>query len=85
MSCRFLLLWSEEQARALRSAAHSGANPPIDWENVAEEIESLGKSLARELASGVSTIVIHLMRLEASPATEARIGWADYSRAARPD
>jgi hypothetical protein len=75
-----LLLWSEEQARALRSAAHSGANLPIDWENVAEEIESLGKSLARELASRVSTILIHLMKLEASPAAEPRIGWAETIR-----
>ena len=78
-----LLLWSEEQARALRSAAHSGANLPIDWENVAEEIESLGKSLARELASRVSTILIHLMKLEASPAAEPRIGWAETIREQR--
>jgi Domain of unknown function DUF29 len=78
-----LLLWSEEQARALRSAAHSGANLPIDWENVAEEIESLGKSLARELASRVSTILIHLMKLEASPATAPRIGWAETIREQR--
>jgi Domain of unknown function DUF29 len=78
-----LLLWSEQQARALRSAAHSGANLPIDWENVAEEIESLGKSLARELASRVSTILIHLMKLEASPAAEPRIGWAETIREQR--
>ena len=78
-----LLLWSEEQARALRSAAHSGANLPIDWENVAEEIESLGKSLARELASRVSTILIHLMKLEASPAAEPRIGCTETIREQR--
>jgi Domain of unknown function DUF29 len=78
-----LLLWSKEQARALRSAAHSGANLAIDWENVAEEIESLGKSLARELASWVSTILTHLMKLEASPATEPRIGWPETIREQR--
>ena len=78
-----LLLWSEEQARALRSAAHSGANLPIDWENVAEQIESLGKSLARELASRVSTILINLMKLEASPAAEPRIGWTETIREQR--
>jgi hypothetical protein len=78
-----LLLWSEQQARALRSAAHSGVNLPIDWENVAEEIASLGKSLARELASRVSTTLIHLMKLEASPATEPRIGSAETIREQR--
>ena len=34
--------WTEEQAAALRRA--KGSNPPLDWENLAEEIESLGKS-----------------------------------------
>jgi hypothetical protein len=37
------VIWSEEQARALRTAARSGTNLPVDWENVAEEIEALGK------------------------------------------
>ena len=78
-----LLLWSEKQARALRSAAHSGANLPIDWENVAEEIESLGTSLARELASRVSTILIHFVKLEASPVAGPRIGWIETIREQR--
>lgn len=80
-----VLLWSEEQARALRAAAHGGTNLPIDWENVAEEIESLGKSLARELASRISTVLIHLMKLEASPATEPRKGWAETIRQQRDE
>ena len=80
-----VLLWSEEQARALRAAARGRTNPPIDWENVAEEIESLGNSLARELASRISTILIHLMKLEASPATEPRIGWAETIREQRDE
>jgi hypothetical protein len=80
-----VLLWSEEQARALRAAAHGGTNLPIDWENVAEEIESLGKNLARELASRISTILIHLMKLEASPATEPRKGWSETIREQRDE
>jgi len=35
-------LWTQEQAAALRRAKDS--NLPLDWENLAEEIESLGKS-----------------------------------------
>jgi hypothetical protein len=34
--------WTEEQAAALRRA--KGSNLPLDWEYLAEEIESLGKS-----------------------------------------
>ena len=39
-----LALWSAQQAKALRSAARERSNAPVDWENVAEEIESLGAS-----------------------------------------
>ena len=36
--------WTEQQAEALRSAARGSTNQPLDWENLAEEIESLGRS-----------------------------------------
>jgi len=39
-------LWTQEQAAGLRRAKAS--NLPLDWENLAEEIESLGKSDRRE-------------------------------------
>jgi Domain of unknown function DUF29 len=70
-----LALWSADQARALRRAARTRTNLPIDWENVAEEIESLGKSQARELASRIETILLHLIKLQASPAGHPRTGW----------
>ena len=69
-----LALWADSQARALRDAGHAGTNLPIDWENVAEEIEALGKSQARELASRIAIILVHLMKLEASPAKEPWAG-----------
>lgn len=72
-----LVLWAEDQSRALRDAAHSGVNLPIDWQNVAEEIEALGKSQTRELASRISEILEHLIKLQASPATEPRSGWSE--------
>ena len=72
-----LALWADSQARARRDAGHAGTNLPIDWENVAEEIEALGKSQARELASRVAIILVHLMKLEASPASEPRAGWQE--------
>jgi len=72
-----LVLWAEDQARVLRSAAKARINLPVDWENVAEEIESLGKSQGRELASRIGSILVHLMKLQASPATEPRAGWRE--------
>ena len=67
--------WSEEQASALRSAALSGTNLPLDWENLAEEIDSLGKSLRSELRNRLATIIEHLLKLEVSPAIDPRGGW----------
>ena len=52
--------WSEEQSRALREAARSGVNLPLDWENLAEEVESLGRSQRRELRSRIAVILEHL-------------------------
>ena len=72
-----LALWAEDQARALRDAGHAGTNLPIDWENVAEEIEALGKSQGRELASRIRTILVHLLKLQCSPATEPSAGWRE--------
>ena len=36
--------WTEEQSSALRDAARIGTNLPLDWENLAEEVESSGRS-----------------------------------------
>ena len=66
-------LWTKEQAAALRLAKNS--NLPLDWENLAEEIESLGKSDRRELRSQIRRILRHLLKLEASPSVEPRAGW----------
>ena len=67
--------WSEEQARALRAAASLRINAPLDWENLAEEIESLGRSQRSELASRILLIIEHLMKLQVSPADAPRRGW----------
>jgi hypothetical protein len=78
-----LVLWSEAQARALRAAAGAGWNAPIDWENVAEEIESLGRSERHALASHIAVVIEHLLKLQVSPAQEPVRGWRDTIRRAR--
>ncbi len=69
--------WTEVQAKALRDAARAGANLPLDWENLAEEVEDLGVSLRTELHSRIATIIEHLMKLECSPAMDPRRGWIE--------
>jgi len=80
-----LALWADSQARALRDASHAGTNLPIDWENVAEAIEALAKSQARELAGRTAIVLVHLMKLEASPAREPRAGWQETIAQQRGD
>ena len=76
-------LWSERQGRLLREAAARRANEPIDWENLAEEIESLGRSERDEVASRVRVVLIHLLKAAASPAEGPRRGWDLSIREAR--
>jgi len=77
------ILWTEEQAAALRRS--KGSNLPLDWENLAEEIESLGISQRTRLSSQLRRILHHLFKLEASPAADPRTGWRTTIRDARAE
>jgi hypothetical protein len=79
------LLWSKEQARALRAAARGGANRALDCKHIAEEIEDLGTSQRSALASQIRRIIQHLLKLEFSPASDPRRGWAESIGDARAE
>lgn len=80
-----LVAWSAEQARVIRDAARQRVNAPIDWENVAEEIESLGKSERLALRSRIGTVIEHLLKLQVSPATEPTRLWRETIRRTRQE
>lgn len=82
---RDFIAWSKQQAEALRAAAHTGSNLQLDWENLAEEVESLGASERRALHSQVQRIIRHLLKLEYSPAVEPRRGWVETVGEARSE
>ena len=67
--------WTEQQAEALRRAARDRANVPLDWENIAEEIESLGRSDRHAAESQIENIIAHLLKLGCSPALRPRLKW----------
>jgi hypothetical protein len=75
--------WSENQAAALRAAAQGGSNQELDWENLAEEIESLRKQLKYAVRSQILRIIHHLVKLQYSPAIDPRPGWRRTIRSAR--
>ena len=82
---RDVVLWSEQQAALLRAAASARRNEPIDWENVAQEIESVGRAHRTEVRSRLFRIVEHLLRLQFSPAREPRRLWAETIGQQRAD
>jgi uncharacterized protein DUF29 len=58
-----VLLWSQEQARLLRARRFS----ELDIEHLADEIEDVGKSEKRELASRMAVLLAHLLKWSSQP------------------
>ena len=69
--------WSQRQGGLLRrlAAGERVNDADLDWPNIAEEIETVGRSERAAVASQIATIIEHLIKLQASPATEPRTGW----------
>jgi hypothetical protein len=77
--------WTKQQAAALRAMAAARVDSKLDLENLAEEVESLGRSDLNTVRSQVRRIIEHLLKLEYSPASEPRIDWRDSVDQARDD
>ncbi|MER8444422.1 DUF29 domain-containing protein [Mesorhizobium sp. M1066] len=62
--------WCAEQGALLRE----GRLSDLDRENLAEEIESLGRSDKREIASRLGTLILHLLKWGFQP-EQRKTGW----------
>lgn len=67
--------WTRDQAAKLRALAAARVNSTLDLENLAEEVESLGRSGLNTVRSQVRRIIEHLLKLEYSPSTAPRADW----------
>ena len=67
--------WTQEQSGKLRKLLTERSNLDIDLENIAEEIDSMGRSDRRQLVSRLGEIDNHLMKLAFSLAWEPRQQW----------
>lgn len=67
--------WTERQAALLRTPVTERCSLALDWENLAEEIESLGRTYRRALANHVCKAIEYLLKLQYLPASEARKVW----------
>lgn len=55
--------WTQRQAELLRSEEFS----EVDWNNLIEEIETLGRSDRRELISRLEVLLMHLLKWQCQP------------------
>ena len=60
--------WTMEQAEALRS----GRDVDLDTENLAEEVECLGKEQFNKLQSHLRIILLHMLKWDFQPARRSR-------------
>lgn len=60
--------WLNTTAQLLRTGALSN----VDFENIAEELESMGKSEKRELASRLTILLVHLLKWQYQPEKRSR-------------
>lgn len=67
--------WTQYQAEVLRTLRTRDNR--FDRENVAEEIEDLGKSERDSVRSQVERILVHFLKLAYSPARDPRFDWMD--------
>lgn len=67
--------WTKDQAAALRRLAELRPNAEIDFANLIEEVESLGASDYRTVASQLRRLCAHALKLEFSPSADPRLGW----------
>jgi len=67
------LRWTEQQAALLRA----GRLADLDIEHLREEIEDMGKEQKLALQSLLRMILVHLLKLEFSPAHDPRNKWIE--------
>jgi hypothetical protein len=62
------LQWIETTVQRLRSQDFSN----VDWENLIEEIESMGRSERRSLESNLIVVIMHLLKWQFQPECRSR-------------
>lgn len=80
-----ILLWSERQAELLRGlkARARGLPNDLDVDNLAEEIETLGRSELGAAESYLRLIFIHLVKIVSCPGADPVVHWLAETRTFR--
>jgi hypothetical protein len=79
-----VLRWSEQQADLLRRLARGErVNAQIDWENVTEEVESVGRSQLSAVRALLVQALAHDLKAEAWPSSRDVPHWRAEARGFR--
>lgn len=79
-----VVTWSERQAALLRRvAAGERINDQVDWENVIEEVESVGQSQIDAVESLLFQAFLHDLKAQAWPLARDVPGWRGDARGFR--
>lgn len=73
-----ILLWSERQSDLLRGlkAQAPGVSNELDVENLADEIEGVGRTERRAFESYIKQVFIHLIKMASNPDPRLHADWA---------
>ncbi|MDA8251329.1 MAG: DUF29 family protein [Rhodospirillales bacterium] len=75
-----IVLWSEQQVDRLRRIARGEQPNDVDWENVAEEIESVGRAEINAVRSLLLRALEHLLNAAAWPQAPSARKWLHEAR-----
>ena len=79
---RDILVWSKRQGALLRrvAAGERVNDAELDWPNIIEEVESVGRSDLRAVESLLLQALAHMLKAEAWPLSPAAPGWRAEAR-----
>lgn len=82
-----ILQWSEQQGELLRrrAAGELVNDAELDWPNIAEEVESVGRSQLSAVQSLLRQALIHLLKADAWPLSREVPHWRAEARRFRDD
>ncbi len=77
--------WAEQQAATLRGLQVSHPSLPLDFAHLIEEVEDLARRDVRAAKSQLRRLILHVLKLEYSPADHPRRQWLNSIDDARQE
>ena len=70
-----IVAWAEQQVAELRRLAEAAPSNAVDWENLIEEVESVGRSQVSGVRSKLILVISHLIKVISAPDSPPSRAW----------